>query len=294
MTPDQYCQHKAQSSGSSFYYSFRFLPPLRRRAITALYAFCREVDDVVDECRDEPIARAKLEWWRQEVGKLYAGHPNHPVTRALQPLLGEFNLPQEYLLEIIDGMEMDLNHVQYASFKELGLYCYRVASVVGLLSAEIFGYQHRDTLRYAHDLGMAFQLTNILRDIREDAARGRVYIPADELAKFGVNRQDLNRPVTSKAVVELLKFQTARARDYYRKALAQLPEQDRYSQRSGLIMAEIYQILLDEIEADGFRVLEHKIKLPPLRKLWLAWRTAWRESRRHKKYLRAQLRNTST
>ncbi|MCW8853271.1 MAG: squalene/phytoene synthase family protein, partial [Gammaproteobacteria bacterium] len=185
MTPDEYCQEKAASSGSSFYYSFRFLPVLQRRAITALYAFCREVDDVVDECKDEAIALQTLNWWRQEVKNLFTDKPQHPVTKALHPLLENFNLAEEYFLEIIDGMEMDLKYSSYQSFKDLSLYCYRAASVVGILSAEIFGFNNRKTLAYAHDLGMAFQLTNILRDVREDAQRGRVYIPVDEMEKFG-------------------------------------------------------------------------------------------------------------
>ena len=286
MTPDEYCQDKARSSGSSFYYSFMFLPALKRRAITALYAFCREVDDVVDECHEESIARIKLNWWRQEVANLYQGKASHPVTQALQPLLDDFNLAEEYLLEIIDGMEMDLNYSSYQSFKDLSLYCYRVASVVGLLSAEIFGFENRQTLRYAHDLGMAFQLTNILRDVREDAERGRVYIPVDELEQFGVTIDDLHRPLASDATQALFKFQADRARDYYRKAFEQLPAEDRYAQRTGLIMAEIYHSLLDEIEEDGFKVLQQRIKLTPLRKLWLAWRAARREKKNHKRYLR--------
>src|SRR5690606_25615175 len=157
---DEYCQNRAAGSGSSFYYSFLFLPPEKRRAITAVYAFCREVDDVVDECSDAGVARAKLAWWRGEIGNTFAGEPQHPVGQALLPVVREYNLPQEYFLEIIDGMEMDLDQVRYASFNELALYCYRVASVVGLISAEIFGYQDRHTLKYAHDLGIAFQLTN--------------------------------------------------------------------------------------------------------------------------------------
>ena len=284
MTPDEYCQHKTVKSGSSFYYSFRFLPELKRRAITALYAFCREVDDVVDECKEESVARVKLNWWREELTRLYNDQPRHPVTRALHPLLTDFNLPQEYLIEIIDGMEMDLEKHRYESFKDLSLYCYRVASVVGLLSAEIFGYNNRKTLKYAHDLGMAFQLTNILRDVREDISRGRVYIPADELKQFNVSPNDLSHPVTTQAVKDLMKFQADRARDYYSKAIEQLPEEDRYNQRTGLIMAEIYSSLLDEIEEDGFRVLEHKIKLTPLRKLWLAWRAARREKKRYRQF----------
>ena len=284
MTPDEYCQNKTVKSGSSFYYSFMFLPEQKRRAITALYAFCREVDDVVDDCLDETIARAKLQWWREEISRLFAGEPQHPVTQALHPLLDKFNLAEEYFQEIIDGMEMDLNHNGYDDFKSLSLYCYRAASVVGLLSAEIFGFTNRNTLRYAHDLGMAFQLTNILRDVREDAERGRVYLPADEMKKYAVTKQDLRHPITNDAVRALFKFQADRARQYYQSAIDKLPEEDRYNQRTGLIMAEIYHSLLDEIEADGFRVLEHKIKLTPLRKLWLSWRASRREKKRFKQF----------
>ncbi len=283
MNPDQYCQEKAATSGSSFYSSFRFLAEPKRRAITALYAFCREVDDVVDDCKDENIARQTLCWWRDEVAKLYQEKATHPVTLALQNLLNDFNLAEEYLLEIIDGMEMDLDTHQYDTFKDLSLYCYRVASVVGLLSAEIFGFNNRNTLKYAHDLGMAFQLTNILRDVREDAERGRVYLPQDEMQQFGVTRQNLIQPVTSDAVKALFEYQAARAQEYYIKAFNQLPEEDRFKQRTGLIMAEIYLSLLQEIEDDDFKVLEHRIKLTPLRKLWIAWRTSQREKKRHKK-----------
>jgi 15-cis-phytoene synthase len=279
MTPEEYCQQKTARSGSSFYYSFLFLPEERRRAITALYAFCREVDDVVDECVDVGVARTKLAWWREEVGRLFDGTPQHPVSRALTPAIADFGLAQEHFLEIIDGMQMDLDYDAYPSFTELSLYCYRVAGVVGLLAARIFGYQDPATERYANDLGLAFQLTNILRDVREDVARGRVYLPLDELQRFGVTAEDLRKPATDDALRELFAFQADRARDYYRRAFEHLPDGDRYAQRSGLIMAEIYQRLLDEIERDGYRVLEHRIRLTPLRKLWLAWRTARREER---------------
>jgi phytoene synthase len=277
MTPDEYCQNKAAASGSSFYYSFMFLPPLRRRAITALYAFCREVDDVVDECHDPQIAATKLAWWRQELGRLYAGQPDHPVTRALQPMLEQFNLPQEQLLEIIDGMQMDLEQARYADFKALNLYCYRVASVVGLLAAEIFGYTDRQTLKYAHDLGIAFQLTNIIRDVGEDARRGRIYLPMDELEQFNVPAKDILEARSSESFQRLMAFQIERAQKYYDQALAQLPAVDRKSQRAGLIMAAIYRETLREVEADGCRVLTHRISLTPLRKLWLAVK-AWIKS----------------
>jgi phytoene synthase len=286
MSPDQYCQEKAAKSGSSFYYSFLFLPPDQRQAITALYAFCREVDDLVDECNDPSLAANKLEWWRNEIANLFAGTPTHPVTRALQTSIKHYNLPQEHFLEIIDGMAMDLDTFSYSSFKELSLYCYRVASVVGLMAAEIFGYEDRQTLKYAHNLGMAFQLTNILRDVAEDAARGRIYIPQDELAQFGVSQDDILDHTMSDKARKLMVFQATRARDYYKKAFELLPEKDRYCQRSGIIMAAIYQATLDEIEADNYRVLDQRISLTPLRKLWIAWRTARREKKRHRKAVR--------
>ena len=273
MTPEEYCQQKAASSGSSFYYSFMFLPPNRRRAITALYAFCREVDDVVDECQDLQIAATKLAWWRQEVARLYAGTPEHPVTRALVAVIGEFSVPQEQLLEIIDGMEMDLQQSRYLDFKALSLYCYRVASVVGLLAAEIFGYQDRKTLKYAHDLGMAFQLTNIIRDVGEDARRGRVYLPMDELKRFEVPVADLLNARHSDNFRKLMEFQIERAEQYYAQAMAALPAIDRKAQRPGLVMAAIYRTLLEEIKNEGCLVLKQRTSLTPIRKLWIAWRT---------------------
>ena len=277
VTPDQYCQDKTSASGSSFYYSFLFLTKDKRRAITALYAFCREVDDVVDECSDEQVARTTLNWWRTQVAEIYDGCPQHPVALALVPVVAQFNLAQEHLLEIIDGMEMDLDQPRYADFKSLQLYCYRVASVVGLLSAAIFGYNDRQTLKYAHDLGIAFQLTNIIRDVGEDARRGRVYLPEDELAQFGVSIADLTQvpltPPVSDNFRRLMEFQTQRAMQTYDEALALLPTVDRKAQRPGLIMAAIYRTLLEEIRADGFQVLDRRTSLTPLRKLWLAWRT---------------------
>ncbi len=273
MTPDEYCQQKASQSGSSFYYSFLFLPPPRRRAITAFYAFCREVDDVVDECADIGVARTKLAWWRIEVATIFAGTAKHPVALALAALLPEFKLEQDRLHEIIDGMEMDLTQHRYRDFAELKLYCHRVAGVVGLVSAEIFGYKNPDTLKYAENLGMAFQLTNIIRDVGEDARRDRIYIPLDELARFNVSAADIMHGRHNDAFVELMTFQVERALDYYREAMKILPDEDRKAQRPGLVMAAIYRTLLDEIRADGMQVLNQRTSLTPLRKLWIAWRT---------------------
>jgi phytoene synthase len=271
--PHAYCQEKAAASGSSFYYSFMFLPPERRQAIVALYAFCREVDDVVDECHDPQIAHTTLDWWRHQVGLIYEGTPQHPVGLALKDVIRHFNLPRELLLEVIDGMQMDLQQTRYLDWKALNLYCYRVASVVGLLSAEIFGYTNRQTLKYAHDLGLAFQLTNIIRDVGEDARRGRIYLPVNELQQFGVPAKQILEGQYSDGFRELMAFQAKRARQLYEQAFAQLPAEDRKAQRPGLIMAAIYRTLLDEIEADGFQVLDRRTSLTPLRKIWLAGKT---------------------
>lgn len=275
MSPQQYCQEKAAASGSSFYYSFLFLPKPRREAITALYAFCREVDDIADECTDFQVARTKLNWWRGEIDNLYQGQPQHPVTKALAPAVAAYDLSAEHFHEIIDGMEMDLEYNRYQDFKQLQLYCYRVASVVGLLSASIFGYRNRDTLKYAHDLGMAFQLTNIIRDVGEDARRNRIYLPLDELTRFGVLEDDILHSRESEQVRQLLEFQIERAESFYDRALNALPAEDRKQQRTGLIMTAIYRTLLREIKAGGAQqVLNARISLTPLRKLWLAW-TTW-------------------
>jgi phytoene synthase len=273
LTPDQYCQEKAAKSGSSFYYSFLFLPPPRRRAITALYAFCREVDDVVDEVEDPGIARTKLAWWRTEVADLYAGHPHHPVTRALQPHIAAFGIDAARLNDIVDGMEMDLVRHRYADFESLRLYCHRVAGVVGQLSASIFGFTDARTLEYAEALGIAFQLTNIIRDVGEDARRGRVYLPGEDLARFGLAPEDILALRGGESFERLMAFETERAESFYDTAFAKLPAADRRSQRAGLIMAAIYRTLLAEIRRDRFRVLEQRIALTPLRKLWIAWKT---------------------
>lgn len=273
MTPDQYCQDKAAASGSSFYYAFLFLPPARRRAITALYAFCREVDDIVDETSDPQLAATKLAWWRQEVGLLYAGKPQHPVSKALAPALAAYGIGAERLNEIIDGMEMDLTQTRYLDFAGLERYCYRVAGVVGMLSAGIFGYGDARTLDYAKRLGTAFQLTNIIRDVGEDARKNRIYLPIADLQQFGVAAADILQARHSDAFVALMRFQAERARRFYDEALAALPRADRRAQRPGLIMAAIYRALLDEIERDGFPVLRARTSLTPLRKLWIAWKT---------------------
>ena len=272
-----YCQQRAAASGSSFYYSFLFLPPPRRQAITALYAFCREVDDVVDEVRDKTVAATKLAWWRTEVDRLFDGKPTHPVTIAMAPHVAPFGLTRPRLVEIIDGMQMDLVQDRYADFPGLALYCRRVAGVVGEMAATIFGYEDERTLLYADRLGLAFQLTNIIRDVGEDARNGRVYLPAQDLQRHGLNAPALlHDPASlerSAAFRAMMAEQTGRARRTYAEAFDLLPKPDWRAQRPGLIMAAIYRTLLDEIERDEFRVMTQRIALTPLRKLWIAWRT---------------------
>ena len=274
MSPDDYCAAKAAQSGSSFYYSFRLLPEPRRRAITALDAYCREVDVVVDEVHDPAVAQAKLAWWRLEIARVYDGTAQHPVGQALAGVVRDYRLRREHLEAVIDGMAMDLAQHRYADFADLERYCHRVAGVVGLMSAEIFGYEEPATAGFARDLGIAFQLTNIVRDVGEDARRGRVYLPADDLARFGVPASSILRAREEPGFRELMAFQVRRAREWYDRALAQLAPRDRRAQRASLAMAAIYRALLDEIERDGYRVLDRRIALTPLRKLWIAWRTS--------------------
>ncbi len=273
MTPDQYCQDKAAQSGSSFYYSFLFLPSERRRAITALYALCRQLDDTVDEASDASLARIKLAWWRTEIGKLFDGKPDHPVTQALAPHLQSFGITQDRLLAIVDGMEMDLDQTRYLDYAGLRKYCWHVAGVVGELSAGIFGYEDPATLVYADKLGLAFQLTNIIRDVGDDARNGRIYLPVNELQQFNVKAADILNGRYSDNFSALMRFQYERAQQAYRDAIQALPAQDRRTQRPGLMMAAIYHALLEEIEQSNFQVLHQRISLTPLRKLWLAWKT---------------------
>lgn len=273
MSPDDYCQQKAAQSGSSFYYSFLFLPTPRRRAITALYAFCREVDDAVDETADDMVARSKLNWWRTELAAMAKGAPTHPVTRALMPHMAIYDLEFKHLHAIVDGMEMDLNQTRYLDFAGLEQYCWHVAGVVGLLSAKIFGATRPETLQYAERLGLAFQLTNIIRDVGDDARKGRIYLPMDELQRHQVPASDILNARHSDRFEALMRFQAQRAEAVYDEALALLPAEDRRAQRTGLIMASIYRTLLREIERDGYHVLNQRISLTPIRKFWLAWKT---------------------
>jgi len=272
MTPQDYVQQKAAASGSSFYYAFLFLPPHRRAAITAFYAFCREVDDVVDEVQDPSVAAHKLHWWQTEVKNSFAGNPQHPVMKALMPLSADFGITAQHLQDVIAGCQMDLNQTRYLDFAGLQRYCHLVAGVVGEVAARIFGQSQDETTHYAHQLGLAFQLTNIIRDVGEDALRGRIYLPVNELQQFEVSAKDILERRDSPAFQALMTFQYERAQGLYEQALAALPQADWRSQKPGLMMASIYRTLLVEIQAAGFPVLRQRVALTPLRKFWLAWK----------------------
>ncbi len=273
MNPEQYVQQKAAASGSSFYYAFLFLPKDRRAAITAFYAFCREVDDVVDEVTDAGVAGSKLAWWQSEVAKAFAGNPTHPVMKALMPCATRYGIEARHLLAVIEGCQMDLVQNRFLDYTALKQYCHLVAGEVGEVAARIFGQTQASTTAYAHKLGLAFQLTNIIRDVGEDALRGRIYLPMSELQQFDVKAHEILNRQYSDRFTALMAFQTQRALALYDEALALLPAADRRAQKPGLMMASIYRTLLREIQADGYQVLHQRVSLTPLRKLWLAWKT---------------------
>jgi 15-cis-phytoene synthase len=276
MNAQDYVQQKAAASGSSFYYAFLFLPKERRAAITAFYAFCREVDDVVDEISDPSVAATKLAWWAKEVAQSFAlpyvEHNRHPVMKALMPLAATYQIQEHHLQAVIDGCRMDLEQTRYLDYPNLQRYCHLVAGVVGEVAARIFGQTNEQTTQYAHKLGQAFQLTNIIRDVGEDAQMGRIYLPVNELQQFDVKSHELGKKTYSDRFTALMKFQAARAHGLYDEALALLPQADRRAQKPGLMMASIYRTLLREIERDGFQVLHQRTSLTPLRKFWLAWK----------------------
>lgn len=278
---NQYCAQKVAQSGSNFYYSFLFLPPTQRTAITAVYAFCREVDDIVDECTNPEIAAQKISWWATEIDRVFNGSPQHPVGIALTQAIKHYPLQRVWLDEILQGMNMDLHYQGYATIEDLQLYCHCVASTVGMLAATIFGYENPNTLIYARQLGLALQMVNIIRDVGEDARRGRIYIPEDKLQEFSIAPQEiLNLQLANGKSFEALMSNLAQqAKNYYDSAINHLAPEDRHKQRSGLIMAKIYFTILQEIERSKFAVLQQKISITPIRKLWVAWRTIQHEKK---------------
>jgi len=272
MSPEQYCKEKSASSGSSFYYSFLFLDPQRRDAIMALYAFCREVDDIVDNDNDGNIAQAKLNWWKQEIENTFRNNPQHPVTRSLAKFIVHYQLEQQYFDLIIEGMSLDLTKKQYQTNDELDHYCFRAASAVGVLSAQIFGVTQANTLRYAEVLGLALQKTNILRDIKEDLDRGRIYIPTESLVKAGIQPDGLQQSIASDNYKRLILDQIEVIEPIYEQALSLLPDEDKKHQKAGLIMAAIYKKILKKIARNPKKAFEQRQTLAPLNKLWIAWR----------------------
>ncbi len=268
MSPDQYCQAKVTSSSSSFRLSFLLLASRPRRAITALYAFCREVDDIVDEGQSAETAHQQLQQWRHELDNLYAGTPSHPITQALAPFIDLYNLEQRYHVEIINGMEMDIEPQPYADLEALNQYCYRVAGVVGILAARIFGGNSDAVDRYAVAMGLALQLTNILRDVREDYERDRIYLPRDWMEQFEVSAESLGDGETSTAHKALLSKLATTAEGYYHQALGALPVEQRRQQISGLVMGQTYHTLLMKIRNHGYPVLERRATLSTAEKLW--------------------------
>jgi len=275
----EYCSRLTRKSRSNFYYSFLFLSKEKRQAMYAVYAFCRSVDDVADG--DAPVAEKQhhLDEWRQELDRCYAGRPGHPISAKLAQSMQRFSIPKVHFEELIAGVEMDLIHNRYPTFHDLYEYCYRVAGVVGLMCIEIFGYRNPKAKDYAVNLGVALQLTNIMRDIRVDAERDRIYLPQDEMARFGYSEPELFQGAYTPAFLELMRFAGRRAHQYFQNAQQLLAAEDRRSLFAAEIMGAIYYRLLEAIEASGYRVFDRTITLPTTHKLWIALAT-WARSRR--------------
>jgi 15-cis-phytoene synthase len=267
----RYTRRLARASKSNFYYAFLFLPRDKRAAITTAYAFCRQTDDLIDDAASLPAAVEALKGWREELDRCYAGTATHPTFRALAQILGRFPIPQEYLADVIAGCEMDATLTRYATFEDLALYCYRVASCVGLICIEIFGYRNPLTRQYAVDMGTAFQLTNIIRDVGQDARRGRIYLPQEDLRRFGVSEADLLAGRGTPAFADLMRFQAERAKRFF--ARAEAPAEDRPHLLAAEIMRSIYRALLQTIEDAGYPVLGDPITLSRPRRISLALRT---------------------
>jgi len=286
MSAAEYCENRTRGSGSSFFYAFLFLPAEQRRAMMALYAFCREIDDIADEVPDQSLAMRQLGFWREEVARVVAGNPQHPVGMELHWSRKQFDLDEALLIELIDGMSMDVLRQPLLRRSDLALYCYRVAGVVGLLSIEIFGYRNRHARDFAVKLGEALQLTNILRDVASDAAIGRIYFPAEDRIRHRLADQDFLDGNHAR-LRPLLREYGLRAKSLYREALALLPSEDRASLRPSIMMAAIYYKHLQRLHAVDFDIWQRPVRLSPLRKIWIAWR-CWRHERHPERPLRLE------
>jgi len=279
----RYCIDKVRGSGSSFFYSFLLLPEDKRRAMMALYSFCRETDDIADEVSDQQVAMVKLQFWRDEIERAFAGRARHPVGRELSWALEYYALEQERFYDIIEGMISDISREPMIRPADLRTYCYRVAGAVGLLSVEVFGYGHRDTRDFATTLGEALQLTNILRDLKEDAGRGRIYIPQEDRIRFGVTDQDFIDGEVTDAMSALLAHYGDKAASSYSRALALVPEGDRANLCPSIIMGSIYYAYLQRLREVRFDVWHHPIHMLPAQKMWIAWKTWRRESKNRRR-----------
>lgn len=273
VTPDDYCADKAAPPGSDVYYSVLFLSPERRRATVALEAMRRELEDAVRDASDPSVVQTKLQWWRQELARLFEGRPEHPATKALQPFLNTYDIGAVHLGELLAGVEADAMQNRYLDWPNLRRHGDQVAGVAGRLAARIAGHSHARTLEFARQMSLAEQLVHFIRNLGEDVRHNRVYIPVDELQRFNVPAADLFNRRYAEGFKPLMAFQAERARATYNEALAALPTEDRRAQRPALIRGVLAMRLLDEVEADGFQVLTQRTDLTPLRKLWLAWKT---------------------
>lgn len=267
-----YCREVTQQQAKNFYYAFLFLPRAKREAIYVVYAFCRRCDDLVDEGNDIPAQRAALQAWEEELDNCYAGRPSHIITQALHHVVEHYGIPREYFVELLRGVEMDLVMQRYATFADLKQYCYRVASVIGLACLRIFGYTHAEVQDYAYNIGIALQLTNIIRDVREDAERGRIYVPLEDLTAFDYPETHLLEQRYSAAFVALMAFQQRRALDYYRHAKACLLPGDRAGLIAPEIMAGLYRATLRKIVRHRYNVFQQRMRLPTTLKVLIALR----------------------
>ncbi|KHD05294.1 hypothetical protein PN36_00435 [Candidatus Thiomargarita nelsonii] len=275
MTPQQYCQKKVLRQGSNLYYSLRFLPLAQRDTLLALHAFFYEISHIRYECHDNSVALLKFQWWQAEIAQTFQGKPHHPICQALSETLRHHELTEHYFQEMIEGFIVDSKRTRYATFDELEDYCKHTRSVLNLLCTHVLGYQNETTLKYAEQLGIALELTSLLRELRRDVLKGRLYIPQEELVRFNVSEQSLLNCQFSEAIQVLFAYQATRIRSYYNNAFKYLSKKDRFNQRTGLIHAHLTLATLQEMENDGFQLFKHRIYLTPLRQLWIIWRTTW-------------------